>query len=180
MEIARALEARRKALEEDTRRARERREQIRGGSGQGNRDAAHDAAIVILDAAVAVEPGNADVRHALEARQAALAREQDEARRAREREERIASAIARAKKMTGHEEAIAIIREGLALDAKNATLRALLDARQGRARARAGARRLEAERHAKIASTIKQAKGAQVSRGGDCVLERRERARRRE
>ena len=169
-EITSALGARRTALEDDARRARERREKVAAALAKAAATPAHDAAIAVLNGAVALDPGNPDVRQALEARQAALGREQEEARRAREREERIASAIANAKKTTAHEGAIAILKEALALDPKNTTLRGLLDTRQAALDREREQARLEAERQAKVASAIKQARSAKSHEAAIALL----------
>jgi hypothetical protein len=160
VEITRALEARRQALEGDARRARERREQVAAALVKATATTAHDAAISILEAATALDPGNADVQEALAARRVWLEREQHEARHAREREERIAAAIASAKKTAAHEEAIAILNEALALDPTNTTIPTVLTTRQTALEREREQARLEAERQAKIASAIKQARSA--------------------
>ena len=72
------------------------------------------------------EPRIATALEALRARAALLAREQEEAR---QRDEAIAAAIARAKAVTSHEEAIAILNEAQALDPARTDVRALLEIR---------------------------------------------------
>ena len=79
--------------------SRERENKIAGVIAKAERTGHHEAAIAILNEAVALDPDNAEAKRLIELRRAAMAEEQ---RQARERAEKIAVAIARANETASH------------------------------------------------------------------------------
>ncbi|HTL50257.1 MAG TPA: protein kinase, partial [Steroidobacteraceae bacterium] len=149
-----------RAAEEQARQAREREERAAAALAEAAATPAHDAAVAILQRACTVDPEHDGLREALDARRQALALEQEQHRRARERAERIAAAIASAAGTASHDKAIAALREALALDPSNAEVRSLLESRETALEQQRAQERREAEQKAKVAAAIKQAKGA--------------------
>ena len=128
--------------------------------------ASHEAAIAALESAVALEPADAEIKRLLGDRHAALAREKEAARLAKEREEAVASAIARAAKTDSHEAAVEILEGALKLDSGNVQLQKLAGERRVARDRQREEERKAAERREKVANAIKKAKAATVSRIG--------------
>lgn len=113
-EVKTLLFQRRAARDEEARRARERREKVAAAVAKAKSASSHQAAIEALEGALALEPTDADVRRLLTERQAALAREREAVRQAKQREEALATALAEAQATPSHEAAIGILRRALA------------------------------------------------------------------
>ena len=176
-EMTQALDARRQALEEKRASGTRAPGEDRGGAREGGghtRASGRDWHPQRRSGSRAGERG--EVRQAVDTRQAALNREQEEARRAREREERIASAIADAKKTHGarsgdrHPEGCAgagSAKRPDPLAARRAPGRARPRARTGTPRS--GAEGEDCERN-------QAGEGSEVARGRDRAPHRRARA----
>src|SRR5262249_7806582 len=135
------LQERRAALDAERADARRRHEldlKIAAELARAKQTASHQDAIAILEQAARLDAARPDVRTALAERRGALDKEREEARRAKERAEQeaarrikerdasIAAAIAKAERTSGHEAAIAILREAQALDPGRVDVRGLI------------------------------------------------------
>jgi tetratricopeptide (TPR) repeat protein len=119
-----ALKAREAALtreREERRRAEERAARITAAVQQADATGSDEEALEILNAAFARDP-DPQLKTGLDQRQAALARKQEEARRARETEARVAAAIAKASAAPSHEAAIDVLAAALEHDPGHADL----------------------------------------------------------
>ena len=125
--------------------------------------ASHEAAIAALESAVALEPADAEIKRLLGDRHAALAREKEAARLAKEREEAVASAIARAAKTDSHEAAVEILEGALKLESGNVQLQKLAGERRVARDRQREEERKAAERREKVANAIKKAKAAPLT-----------------
>ena len=166
------LAARQKALEQERQEARlaqERRKQIADALKRAD-TASHAAAVTILTEASALDPGNTEVRQQLAARQKALDREREEARLAKQRQERISAALARADKSASHEDAVTILREASALDPAHAGVQQQLAARQKALDREREAARLAQEREKQIADALKRADKAASHEAAVAIL----------
>ena len=125
---------------------------------QAHSTPSHAEAVAILEQAALLDPGHAELRAALSDRQATLAREREEARRERERQERIAAAIRDAQRATNTEAALELLEAALALAPEHQELRQLVATTEARlAREREEARKLR-ERQARVAALLAQVK----------------------
>ena len=157
-ELNALLAERRGARDEEARQARERREKVAAAVARASTAPSHETAIEALEGALAIDPGDGEVRRLLAERQAALAREREAARLAKEREQAIAAALAEAKAAPSHEAAISILRRAQALDKNHAAVREQLTIREAafeREQAEASRARELAE---KIAAAVASAK----------------------
>ena len=159
-EIKALIAERRTARDEEARQARERREKANALIAKAKGLASHEAAIAALESAVALEPADAEIKRLLGDRHAALAREKEAARLAKEREEAVASAIARAAKTDSHEAAVEILEGALKLDSGNVQLQKLAGERRVARDRQREEERKAAERREKVANAIKKAKAA--------------------
>ena len=143
-EIARRVDQRRAAWQEEVQRARELREKIAEAITQASALPSHLDAIRVLTEAQALDPEDGDIRRSLSERRAAHDREQREARQAQERDAAIAAALATAAATDSHEAAVEILEHiALTLDPAHtevqqqlAVRRAARDRAGGKARAR--------------------------------------------
>ena len=168
-ELTRLLGERRAALEQQKREEHERREQqkreererraqVAAAIALAHSTPSHADAIAVLEQAALLIPDHAELRAALSDRQAALTREREEARREREREERIAAAIHDAQRATNTEAALKLLEDALALAPEHQELRQLVATTKARlAREREEARKLR-ERQARVAALLGQVK----------------------
>jgi hypothetical protein len=118
----------------------------------------HAEAMAVLEQAALLIPDHAELRAALSDRQAALTREREEARREREREERIAAAVHDAQRATNTEVALKLLEDALALAPDHQQLRQLVATTKARlAREREESRKLR-ERQARVAALLGQVK----------------------
>jgi serine/threonine-protein kinase len=169
-----ALSARETALRQQEaaeQEARARAQAIAAALTRARELTAHAAAIDVLEEALRLEPGHADVTKQLAARRQALAREQEDARRAREREAASAAALAQAEKSAGHAAAIKILKRALAADAAHAGLQAALEARESALRQEEAARREARARAEKISAALIAAERARSHQEAVTVLE---------
>ena len=90
-EVKALLAERRAARDEEARQAHERREKIVAAVARANKTASHEAAIEVLEGALAIEPADGEVRRLLSERQTALSHERE---LARERAEKVSGALA--------------------------------------------------------------------------------------
>ena len=159
-EIKALIAERRTARDEEARQARERREKANALIAKAKGLASHEAAIAALESAVALEPADAEIKRLLGDRHAALAREKEAARLAKEREEAVASAIARAANTDSHEAAVEILEGALKLASGNVQLQKLAGERRVARDRQREEERKAAERREKVANAIKKAKAA--------------------
>ena len=159
-EIKALIAERRTARDEEARQARERREKANALIAKAKGLASHEAAIAALESAVALEPADAEIKRLLSDRHAALAREKEAARLAKEREEAVASAVARAAKTDSHEAAVEILEGALKLDSGNVQLQKLAGERRVARDRQREEERKAAERREKVANAIKKSKAA--------------------
>jgi serine/threonine-protein kinase len=170
-EVKALLTERRAARDEEVRQARERRDKIAAAVAKAAKAGSHEAAIEALEVALAIEPGDAEVRRLLTERQAALAREREAARLAKEREQAIAAALAEARAAASHETAIGILRRAQALDRNHSAIREQLAAREAAfEREQAEARRAR-ELAEKIAAAVASAKRTPAHDAALTILE---------
>ena len=161
-ELRQALKEREALLahqREQERLAREREERIAGAIAKAQRAGSHEAAIGILHEALKRDSEQAELRQALKEREALLAHQREQERLAREREERIAGAIAKAQRAGSHEAAIGILHEALKRDSEQAELRQALKEREALLAHQREQERLAREREERIAAIIANAKG---------------------
>ena len=133
-EEEREAEARRLAEErerEARRQAEERAARIAAAIARADAIESDEEALGILDAALAVDEGDAALTSRIQARRTALARKQEEARRERERQARIAAATAKAAAARSHEDAIVILTKALGQDPGHPELTRQLEERRG-------------------------------------------------
>jgi serine/threonine-protein kinase len=161
-ELARALASRQRALEDEARQIRERQEKTSAALARAKAASSHEEAVSIIEKALKDDPDHQDLRQLLLTRQAALEREREEARRARERQERVAAAIAKVKSTASHEAAVGILEGARELDPDSTEIKQLLASRQAALDAEREAQRVAREREAKIGSLVKQAKAAKA------------------
>jgi len=157
-----AIAARERAAareQEEARLAQERQRLVDAAIDRAKKTSAHDAAIDILEDARRIDPGRDDVRLAMEQRESALAHQREQERLAREREERVAGAVAKAQRTESHEAAIGILHEALKRDSEQAELRQALKGREALLAHQREQERLARERQERIASIIANAKG---------------------
>jgi serine/threonine protein kinase len=149
-ELRAALSDRRAALErerEEARRERERQERIASAIRDANRASGSEAALAILQRALAEAPDHEELRALAATAEANLAREREEARKVRERQGRVAALLGEAKKTASHERAIEMLREILQLEPGHREGQGLLERRL----AALEEERVEAKRQAGIA-----------------------------
>ena len=144
---------------EERRLAQERQRQVDAAIARAKETSAHDIAIAILKEAQLIDPGRDDLRLAMEQREVALAHQREQERLARERQERIAGAIAKAQRTESHEAAIAILTEALERDSEQPELRQALKEREALLTQQREQERLARERQEQIAAVITNAKG---------------------
>ncbi len=152
-----ALSSREAALEqarEEARRSKEKAEQVEAALATARATASHQAAVAILQGALGLDPQHQELRVALQTRQAALDAHLEQVRKARERDEKIAAAIARARAARSHSDAIAILTDAQTLDPKNVEVGKLLAERQA---AQAEEERQARERAEKIRDALARA-----------------------
>jgi serine/threonine-protein kinase len=157
------LKVRRAALarqEEEARQARERAAATAAALREAEATTAHAAAIAILERAQRRDPGDGRLQEQLTARRAALSREEEDARRQRERAAQIAGALADARKAPSHEAAIQILQRALTLEPANSEVQQQLAARRSAYEQQLEEARRKKERDQQIASALKQAKRA--------------------
>ena len=137
-----------------------------------------EEALRILQTALALDPAHRQVRTVLDQRQAAFDRKQDEARRERERQARIAGAIAEAAAQP-HEAAIRMLAAALAHDPAHPELTRLLGERRAALEQqtreeherREQQKREERERRAQVATAIALAHSTPSHADAIAVLE---------
>jgi serine/threonine-protein kinase len=170
-ELNALLAERRSARDEEARQARERREKVAAAVARASTAPSHETAIEALEGALAIEPGDGEVRRLLAERQNALAREREAARLAKEREQAIAAALAEAQAASSHEAAIGILRRAQTLDKTHAAMREQLAAREAAfEREQAEARRAR-ELAEKIAAAVAAAKRTAAHDAALAILE---------
>ena len=150
-EVKALLAERRAARDEEARQAHERREKIVAAVAKANKTASHEAAIEVLEGALAIEPADGEVRRLLSERQTALSHERE---LARERAEKVSGALASAKKTAAHAAAVTILEDALKLDPAHAEVKALLAERRA---ARDEEARQAHERREKIVAAVAKA-----------------------
>src|SRR5262249_31317823 len=126
----RELERRRAAWQEEVRQAQQRREQVAAAVADAKGAASHTAAIAALERAQALAPGNKEGGGLVAARREGLGRGGEEARRAREREAAIVTAMAEAEATPDHAAAVRILRRAVTIDERHAGVREQLAVRE--------------------------------------------------
>ena len=155
-QVGRQLERRRAAWQEEQRQARVRREKVAAAIAEAKAAPSHAAAIAALEAAQVLTPEDKDVGRLLTERRAALAREEEAARRARERE----AAMAEADATPDHAAAVGILRRAVAIDEGHAGLREQLAVRERALERQEAELRQARERAAKVAAALTAAEQA--------------------
>ena len=172
-EAERLLTERRAALErerEEQRRAAERAMAIAAALAEAEATIGHEAAIAILRRAAALDPSHRRVQEQLVAREAALAHEREEARKAEERRKRVDAAVKEAKRADSHARAISTLEEALRTDPGHPELEAMLRRRQAE---QDEERRQAEERRRQVAAEVT---GAEAAPSHEAAIERLERA----
>jgi serine/threonine-protein kinase len=159
IEVRRLLDLRRTARDEEVRRARERRQRVAAAVTRATEIASHAEAIATLEAVQTLDT-EGEVQRLLADRRAALAREEENARRAREREAAIASALARAEQTASHQQAIKILEGALTLDQSNSSVQQLLALRREARQNELEEERRQNERREGIARALERARRA--------------------
>jgi Protein kinase domain len=161
-DVANVLASRKAAFErerEEQRRARETAEKIAAAIEQATGTPSHEEALVILRAALALDPSHSQLKTLLDVRQSAREQELEDARRQEERQARLASAVARAAALKAHDAAIGVLSVALERDPGAPELERLLGERQA---ALEQQRREDRERLERLIAAIAQA-GATAS-----------------
>jgi len=132
-ELRAALSERRTALDrerEEARLERERQERIAAAIRDAKRASGSEAALAILQRALADAPDHEELRALAATAEANVAREREEARKLRERQSRVAALLDEAKKAPSHERAVEMLREVLQLERGHRESQSLLEQRQ--------------------------------------------------
>jgi len=175
-ELRAALSDRRTALDrerEEARREQERQERIATAIRDAKRASGSEAALAILQRAMAEAPDHEELRGLAATAEANLAREREEARKVRERQTRVAALLDEAKRTASHERAVEVLREILQLEPGHGEGQGLLERRL----AALEEERAEARRQAGIADarrSIGQAIAAGDLDRADAVLKEAE------
>src|SRR5262249_3946201 len=133
--------------------ALDREQKLAAALERAARASSTEAAVAALGEAVHIDPENTEVRRQLETRQADLVREQEEARRARERAAAVASALEAARAARSHEEAMAALRTALGVEPDHLQAKRLYAEHESALNA-------ERERARKVAELVATAQGS--------------------
>jgi tetratricopeptide (TPR) repeat protein len=178
-DVEQALHTRQEALQrqlEERRRAEEREAKIAAAIRNADATASDEDALNILQAVLPTDPAHSRLKTAIERRHAALERKQEEARKAREKQARVADAVAKASRSASHEAAIALLTAALQRDPGHPDLTRVLEERhealeRQKGEERARREREERERRERTAAALKQARDTPSHQEAVTILE---------
>jgi hypothetical protein len=178
-DVEQALHTRQEALQrqlEERRRAEEREAKIAAAIRNADATASDEDALNILQAVLPTDPAHSRLKTAIERRHAALERKQEEARKAREKQARVADAVAKASRSASHEAAIALLTAALQRDPGHPDLTRVLEERhealeRQKGEERARREREERERRERTAAALKQARNTPSHQEAVTILE---------
>ena len=159
-DVARLLEDRQHALsvqKEEARQAREREERIADGLARAAAEGSHEAAISVLASLIRLAPDRENLRQALAAREAALERQREEARRVDELRRHIDALLAKAEATPDHDAAIGLLQEALTLGPGHSDVKQALQARKTALQQQQEERRRVEQKAARVATALQQA-----------------------